>query len=40
MQGTIQLRRSTKSPNLGIPWGLLAMKAYIRGILYLLKSEK
>jgi hypothetical protein len=24
----------------GIPWGLRAMKAYIRGMVYLLKSEK
>jgi len=27
-------------PQPGILWGLWAMKAYIRGMLYLLKSKK
>jgi hypothetical protein len=40
MQETMQLRGSTKPLSPGILWGLRAMKAYIRGMLYLLKSEK
>jgi hypothetical protein len=40
MQGTMQLRGSTKSLSPGYYRGLWAMKAYIREMLYLLKSEK
>jgi len=38
--GNNAAEREYKIPQPGILWGLWAMKAYIRGMLYLLKSEK